>query len=527
MKPLFMARAGLALAATALGARAEVSPLPPIPDKPKAVLMVNGPEPWREYQIRAREADKIVDRLQRCLAYPDLPDNRWPAGHAEAHCRYHAIETIGLPEVDGYLDRGDLKGLDAQIDGYLAKHFSKEHAGEDIHTFFDKFGIVSAEVGRITQRWLDAAPKSAYALLARATFLRVSATEARGNDVIARTPSEKLQRMEDLIEQAIPLYRDAIAKNPKLMPAYPGLLNIAMLNSRADLETEAIAGARAHDPGCVDMAGMRMQSLQPRWGGSYEAMLAFARELDAYIEKRPHLAIHTAAPFGDRGDMLLNEGVYTRETNDVLTMAISIGTSEDYLIDAARLALSPSDGSPDTWRAVSYLLQSQRFSSGTAWSNGTIARYVGVSEPEWALPYAQRATEIEPSNGLWHFQFGSVLHRAGRLPQAIQEWSIAANDARYRQRSLSALAMAQLHTEDLPEKDRVAAAKPHIDRLIAEYPNDGRGWLMRIQSHELLGKSADIEIIQRFLKVANPDDSYQRQAYDRLQAATKAASAEK
>ena len=55
---------------------------PAIPAKANEALLDGVSEPWRAYLVKAREAERIEDPLQRCLAFPDLPDNSWPAGHA-------------------------------------------------------------------------------------------------------------------------------------------------------------------------------------------------------------------------------------------------------------------------------------------------------------------------------------------------------------------------------------------------------------------------------------------------------------
>ena len=43
------------------------------------------PTEIRDFLIKAEAADKIEDPLARCLAFPDLPANKWPASLASAH----------------------------------------------------------------------------------------------------------------------------------------------------------------------------------------------------------------------------------------------------------------------------------------------------------------------------------------------------------------------------------------------------------------------------------------------------------
>lgn len=50
-------------------------------DKP-----LDAPPKLAEFIKRARVADAIVDRYQRCLAFPDLPGTSWPAGQTARYC---------------------------------------------------------------------------------------------------------------------------------------------------------------------------------------------------------------------------------------------------------------------------------------------------------------------------------------------------------------------------------------------------------------------------------------------------------
>jgi hypothetical protein len=297
--------------------------LPPIPDRPAAEQFKDAPAPWRDYLIQARAAERVADPLQRCLRFPDLPGNAWPAGHAAAHCRDHAAQRTVPAEVLPYLQRGDFAGLETRLDAMLQRHFADTDDGEDIHYAFSMFeDATDPRADAWSAAWLAQRPQSAYAQLARATFYRDQAWHVRGGNYSSQTPRENLRRMSEFADESVPLYAEAIRLNPRLMPAYDGLLEVAMLDSRADDERRAIAGAQAIDPSCVTMARKRMRAISPRWGGSYEEMLAYANELGAYVGRRPQLANFIAAPFADRGDRLVDADQYTRETADTLDIAL-------------------------------------------------------------------------------------------------------------------------------------------------------------------------------------------------------------
>src|SRR5687768_11257248 len=178
--------------------------LPAIPEKPEAEQFKGTPAPWREYLVRARAAERMADPLQRCLAFPDLPGNRWPAGHAQAHCRYHNAKVLTLAEVDAHLQSGDVAGLERSLSTTLDLHFSEDAFSEEIHRFFELFENANPETDRVTLLWLERAPRSAFALLARGTYYSGAARNARGGKWAAETPRERLREMTRLADLAAP-----------------------------------------------------------------------------------------------------------------------------------------------------------------------------------------------------------------------------------------------------------------------------------------------------------------------------------
>lgn len=515
-----LAAACLWLLGLACAASEVAGELRPIPDKPEDEQFKDAPEPWRGYLIKARAAERIEDPLQRCLAYPDLPGNQWPQGHAEAHCRVHAIRVIDLEEIDAYLQRGDVAGLETRLDAYLARHFSRADHGEDIHFVFDHFSVANEQVDRISAKWLEMLPDSAYANLARGQYYRNLAWKSRGGKWASETPGENMRRMGGYAEMAIPHLRKAVDQNPRLMPAYVALLDIGMLDSRRRLAREAVERAAKHDPTCMDMARQRMRAAQPRWGGDYNEMLSIASELSQYVAMRPHLAIHVAAPYGDRGDRLSAEKQYTREAVDVLDIAIRIGSNESHMRDAARVALNlpMEEGGPDSWKALSLLLQESRFNAVSVWANSQIAWHLVRVEPEWSLRHSSRVYADDPENTFGNYVLAAAYNNTGQYEAAEKHYLVSAEGEGQRLASLRELSSMWLYGKEMDRKQAAAKAKPYIDRLLQVYPNDGRGWLYRIEQEAITNGRIEQERFERFLAVADRDDPMQAHAATRIEA---------
>jgi len=510
----------LILASGFAHASALAADLPPIPDRPAAEQFKDAPAPWRDYLIQARAAERVADPLQRCLQFPDLPDNEWPAGHAAARCRDHAAKAAIDQEVRSYLERGDFAGLETRLDQMLAHHFDRD-PGEDIHYAFDVFDdqLHLAKVDAWTAAWLQQRPDSPYANLARGVFYETSAWDARGTKFSRQTPRENLRRMSDFVGRAIPLLDTAIRSNPRLMPAYEHLLDAALVDSRHDDEARAIKSAAAVDPACVGVATKRMQTMQPRWGGSYEDMLSYSAELARYVPGRPQLANAAAAPFADRGNWFVVNDQDTREAADVLDIAVRKSSDEDALNDAAEVAYNLSDAPPDVWKGLAYLLQESRFRVSNAWGNGTLARTFVHSDPEWSLRYASRLLSVKP-DAYAHYMLGAGYYNSRRFDDAEREYLIAANDPEQRKAALSELADMWLFADSkLPAKARAAKAKPIVDRLLAEYPQLGIAWYLRVMQGLIAEHRIDMDSpeVRNFLKYYDRANPRQTLAAQRLQ----------
>lgn len=498
--------------------------LPPIPDKPEAELFKNAPEPWRKYLVQAREAERIADPLQRCLSYPDLPGNQWPAGHAEAHCRLHGAHRYTHAEIDGYLDRGEAGELDRQFDAMLERHFSASDFSEGIDLAMEFLESSSDEAARVSARWLEAAPDSPYANLARGLHLRAAAGKARGGEYASETPRENFVRMSELVGQAIPFYETAIRIEPRLLPAHTALINAAVLDSRPELEREAIERAKAIDPACVELARQRMMGLQPRWGGSYEQMLALATELRAHVGARPLLASYLGAPFGERGNRKISADELDREALEVLEIAIRTGSLEAYAEDAANVLMNSEDEAvreKDGWTALGYLLQEARFSERSAWTHRNIGRMLIRLAPAMGLVHLERAAELEPDNAYVQYAIGASLYNTGRHADAERHYLVALENPDYRQRSLRELTTMWMFDAGLERKAGAAKAKPYIDRLLAEYPGDGRAWIYRFAHDGATYGRIDDEVVRNFRKVADAGDPVQADFLKTLEDATR------
>ena len=129
----------------------------------------NAPLAWRDFLQQARAADASKDPLQRCLAFPDFPDNQWPAQAAAQYCDWNFGPRPTLADIRKLLDAGDVQGLDKRYAELQALHQGHADFSERIHSAIDIFDS-SYESGALSKRWLELAPDSPYAMAARGNF---------------------------------------------------------------------------------------------------------------------------------------------------------------------------------------------------------------------------------------------------------------------------------------------------------------------------------------------------------------------
>lgn len=465
------------------------------------------PVEWRDYWLKARAAEEIGDPLQRCLAYPDLPGNQWPQGHAAAHCRSHFSALRLKPsEVQGYLDRGDLTGLGARLDAMQAKHSAKGDAqGEDIHYFFDDL-VANPATDALTARWLAQMPDDAYALLARATYLNEAAWDARGSQFAPKVGEEAWKKAHALAEQALPLYRRAAAQMPALMPAYSGAMNLAMMASDSDTQLWAMKQAEAVDPACMMMAKATLVAITPRWGGDYFMLAAYEVKLATYLPERPLLALYLSRSLTDRADMLLRDEAGHAEAVQLLAQAARNGSGEGEQRLASD-ALFANKG--DIWLSRAYQLQADRFQPGSAATSQILGQFLLKSDPRWAAHILQRAVRVEPDNARSQALLGRALAASGDNEGAERAYLAVAKDPKRTVLALEQMASFWLYPEGADAQPNPQRAAPLLKRLLAADPHNGMGWLLQLDVLMRQRQSIPDATLQNALKYADRKDPWQ------------------
>lgn len=463
----------------------------------QAQLAISAPE-IQAFLLKAEAADQIEDPLARCLAFPDLPGNKWPVGLTKAHCEYSQGPHITLARVKELLDRGQFSEIDAIFSADLDRHFSKDNFSEIIHRDFHAFDA-SKESEQLTKAWLEKSPKSPYALTARGFYYREMSREARGTKVAADTPDENVKRMGEFVDLAVEQFQKALEIEPRMLPAYTMLISMGKMDSRFDLKRNAIRDAKKIDPACSVAIDFEMEALTPRWGGSYNEMTALSDEISNFADKRPLLTNSMAAAYADLGDSLYIDKNYS-DAIKVLKPVTPLATDAQIYQELAKSMFASDTG--DRFEIVMYFLMADRFQDGNAFDNRTTGRILlmDARKPVWAAKYLRRAIEQSPDDSFAHYYLGKAYLYSANLADAETQFLISQKDPKTRRDSLLDISGIYMRGKQ-PEK-----ALEKILILNKEYPDFAPGWIYSARIMQSLGQPGYVDALRKFVKTANRND---------------------
>lgn len=217
-------------------------------------------------------------------------------------------KELGLPEesligrrVFNLLRKGKFDELQSLLLG-LQSETEKDISKEDrLVDAFEGFKIPDPAALSLFSGWLSKHPGKWPALAARGAFFSNLGFEARGAKWIYKTSQQQIDGMEWFFELAKPDLEKAIGLNSKCVPALRGL--IAIESALGDAPN-AISRYVGKYPKSYRLRAQGIHFLCPRWGGSYEAMLAYIEESLRYVSVNPRMRHLDGYTLFDKADML-------------------------------------------------------------------------------------------------------------------------------------------------------------------------------------------------------------------------------
>ncbi len=189
------------------------------------------------------------------------------------------------------LKSGEFRALDAQIKDFESAAASDPRAEMNLTDMFSVFALGDPQVAEKVQQWVRQSPDSAAAHLARAIVAEQEAIQARGRDGGKSTdlPQRNYDDMQVALNRSTTEAESARALDPNLVSARIPLIDAARMGQDPPDISLVSDGTLGKFPASFEIRRAMIIAMEPRWGGSYDAMDKFAHESQAYIAQNPML----------------------------------------------------------------------------------------------------------------------------------------------------------------------------------------------------------------------------------------------
>lgn len=452
------------------------------------------PPQWSEYLDAVRQADGIANAEERCLAYPDLPFNEWLPGAAAARCSLLREPSWSLVEIDGLLASKDgATELERRFASLLDAHYSEIGQREQIFVAYRVFDD-SERAGAVAARWLQQAPRSAYANLAVATHHSATGWKARGTKLASQTSETRLERMGRQFAVAVPIHLEAVKIEPRLSPACVALASIGRQSSD-ELERVATAACLRVDPDSYYVIWEMIMASQPRWGGSPEQLRSAVAYAAARFDRNPILGALMGESAGYAPSVANRPG----EVLDALAGASRMAPSGTLINHAGR----GFRANGDRWSAVGYFSQALRFWPRNAdFRDDRATQLRRLGELDWAMRDQTVAVEEEPDEALYLYKMGLIANDLHGEAAGRPWFERAMADSALRES-----AMVMYCQTFVLQRPMVEEAADCTQRMVGEFPQPGEAWRLRAFLLYKQGKPEAIAAIDKFLQHADLGDT--------------------
>jgi tetratricopeptide (TPR) repeat protein len=177
----------------------------------------------------------------------------------------------------GLLDKRQFDQLDQELKSFRTRYGKSECSDRLFGAVFLALMDGAAGTQGRYDAWVAAKPKSAYAWAARGSHYVKRASYARGTAYASSTSDQQFESMGGLLARADADLAKALALDPKLTVAMGYMLTARSMGAGMAEVLGAYGGFDSRVPNSYVLASTLLTALTPRWGGSIEAMLQFAR----------------------------------------------------------------------------------------------------------------------------------------------------------------------------------------------------------------------------------------------------------
>jgi len=207
---------------------------------------------------------------------------------------YFSFSPVSMSTNYEIIDRvkqNKLDALESHFSSLIAKYHDDPTTEIKLSRQFDSFANSDPLFEPRLKSWLEKYPDSIAAKLALAELYLHLGWLSRGTQYISKTHDNQIAAMNQYFEKASQLYLDVLKQDPELILPYHGILSIVKTMRNPSLEAMVTQKAMAVHPESYLFQYQRLFALQPKWGGSLEAIDEAIKELEPYFSKNPELEL--------------------------------------------------------------------------------------------------------------------------------------------------------------------------------------------------------------------------------------------
>lgn len=449
----------------------------------------------------ARQAETVVDPLQRCLTYPDPPGLAWSKAVTSAYCHYQFDPVVTPDDARRLIQSGHAAELDRRLAAAMQAQSSQPGTqGELDRTFNIDFRNGSEETRALMDAWKRQSPTSPFALAASGTAYVQMAQRMRGSDYAPNTPQDSFDSMSRLLGLARTDLDRSVALQPKLTAAYAAMIYAATLESDSAYAENAAKHGLAVDPANYTIYARLVWMAQPKWGGSAQLMSSIIANAQRHSNENPLLKLLLSEESGGE--------VYV-ENCDCNPIA-ELNLYRKVFAEAAPVNMLMSAGWGAKNRnsiALSVIYRSQllRFDPNHLDHRESRAFDLPMlGQSDWALAEGNALIAIAPQDENAFDVRGLAYESTGNLNGASDDYE-------------QALRLNPTDAWTLAELGRLYVNSSHdwnrgwivANRLIQMSPNDPQGWLLRAKIEKNQPRDGLDQTISDFVARFGSDPSQQ------------------
>lgn len=252
-----------------------------------------------------------------------LPDG-YPVAHADGAGFRSLLVNRRFDELDRYFDE-------------LQNDYEADNKRETwVDGAADAFGSPEPSLEPMLDAWVAATPNHFAPYLARADYWTAVGASRRGD---VAEPPDASTPAHDAFQHAAADLSKALGIKTRLVSAMR--LRIRALDPSKTREVRAqVDRATAMCPGCFDVRLEYLLATRPRWGGTYDAMHAFAATCDANVN--PRCKALDGVPDYDLADLAWRDKRPDEARQDI-DRAVAAGDCATFLAARARMRLDTKE----------------------------------------------------------------------------------------------------------------------------------------------------------------------------------------